>query len=78
MLAAAVASHDGIVWRLRRRVLRGRNAAHLFVEVGLSGEICDGRVDATTEILKNHGGRCAATEPTWGISKGVLFGDALE
>lgn len=27
----------------------------LFIEILLSGQVCDRRVDATAEILKNHG-----------------------
>ena len=30
-------------------------AAHLFIEILLSGQVSDRRVDSAAEILKNHG-----------------------
>lgn len=36
---------------------------HLFIEIGRSRQVTDGRIDAAAEILKNHGEITTATRP---------------
>lgn len=53
------------LWRGRKRV------AYLLVEVLLSREVRDGRIDAASKILKNHGADFASEESIWVVSETV-------
>lgn len=47
------------VWRLSGRI-SSLFATHLLIEILVPRQVGDRRIDATAEILKNHGGRSIA------------------